>query len=123
MSDSDKGPGLLIKQVDGMKVGGRVNQLEDSEDLTTSLVGQAGALVTPHRRNLAVTPSGRYTVGGDRGHSGYFNRKYKNAEVSQGEGLLQTQPCRVEGTRGTGGDDEKLEAGRRSPGRWDSDLR
>lgn len=85
MSDSDKGPWLLIKLVDDMKVGERVNQLEDSEDLTISLVGQVGALFTPNRRNLAVTPLGRYTVGEalpievlsrDRGHTRYFNRKY-----------------------------------------------
>lgn len=57
--------------------------MEDSEDLTIS--GQVGPLFTPNRRNLAVTPLGRYTVGEalpievlsrDRGHTRYFNRKY-----------------------------------------------
>lgn len=57
--------------------------MEDSEDLTLS--GQVGALLTPNRRNLAVTPLGRYTVGEalpievlsrDRVHTRYFNRKY-----------------------------------------------
>lgn len=32
-------------------------------------------------------------------------------------------PSGAEGTQGSGGDEEKLEAGRRSPGSWDSDLR